>query len=209
MTELAQLQADRARIFQLKTELAALGAITEVGFKDGGADVERLKRLAHELETLNPTSEPARAAALLRGRWHLIYSSLGLLRTSTLAALSFGSLPKTEVDVVEVFQETNPATGHYDNIIHLIDPEGQPARLVVAGDYLVEDDREMDIRFNRVLLSGENQRVELALDPSRIPPIRTETSFLDEGFRLIRGGNGSLYVLERLDAAPLRWARDS
>lgn len=200
---------DIARISTLKTELAALGAVTEVGFQDGGAEVDRLKALALELEGLNPTAETARAGALLRGRWHLIYSSLGLLRRSTLAALSFGALPKTEVEVVEVFQETDPATGHYDNIIHLIDEDGMPATLVIAGDYRVEDDAQMDIRFNRVLLTGENQRLELPLDPARLPPIQTMTSFLDDGFRLIRGGKGSLYVLERLDAAPLRWARDS
>lgn len=209
MIKAAPLVNEPGRIASLKTELAALGAITEVGFQEGGADVERLKLLAHELESLNPTAEPARAAALLRGRWHLIYSSLGLLRRSTLSALSFGALPRTEVEVVEVFQETDPATGHYDNIIHLIDDSGMPATLVVAGDYLVEDDAQMDIRFGRVLLTGENRRVELALDPARLPPIATVTSYLDEGFRLIRGGNGSLYVLERLDAAPYRWARDS
>ncbi|MDW8414247.1 MAG: PAP/fibrillin family protein [Thermaurantiacus sp.] len=200
---------DPFRIARLKTELAALGAVTEVGFAAGGAEVARLQRLAAELEALNPTARPARAAALLRGRWHLVYASFGLLRRSTLAALSFGALPRTEVDVVEIYQETEPATGWYDNVVHLIDADGLPATLVVAGTYAVRDDRAIDIRFERALLYGERPRIERPIDPERHPPLLTRLSFLDDGFRLVRGSGGSLYVLERLDPAPMRWAREA
>jgi hypothetical protein len=195
-------------IARLKTDLAALGAATEVGFEAGGAEVERLKALSQQLEALNPTPEPARAAALLRGRWHLIYSSFGLLQETTLAALSFGTLPRTNVRVVEIFQEMDPATGHYDNIVQLEDADGAPASLVIEGDYQVKEDRRIDVLFSRVLLVGAGRRMEVALDNPRVPPIATDISFLDDGFRLQRGANGSLYILERHDPTPLRWGRE-
>lgn len=195
-------------ICRLKTDLAALGAVTEVGFDAGGAEVERLKTLATRLEALNPVPEPARAGPLLRGRWHLLYSSFGLLRETTLAALSFGALPKSPVRVVEIFQETDPATGHYDNVVQLEEADGSPATLVIAGDYQVIDDQRIDVLFSRVLLVGAGRRMEIRLDNPRVPPIASDLSFLDEGFRLQRGANGSLYMLERLDPSPLRWARD-
>ena len=176
---LAQARPSPA-IARLKTDLAALGAATEVGFDAGGAEVERLKTLAHRLEALNPVAEPARAAGLLRGRWHLIYASFGLLRETTLAALSFGALPRTAVRVVETFQETDPATGHYDNIVQLADEEGRPATLVVEGDYQVIDDRRIDVVFSRLLLTGAGQRMAIGLDNPRVPPIASEISFLDE-----------------------------
>lgn len=200
---------DLGRMARLKTDLAALGAITEVGFEAGGADVERLKALAIELEAMNPTAEPARAQALLKGRWHLIYSSLGLLRETTLAALTFGILPRTRIRVVEIFQETDPANGHYDNIIHFIGEDGEPGVLVAEGDYRAEEDSTLDVRFEYAIVTSAGNRAVFRLDNGRLPPIRTDISYLDDGFRLMRGGNGTLYVLERLDPAPMRWAREA
>jgi hypothetical protein len=209
MKQAALQQADPGLIARLKTDLAALGAMTEVGFETGGADVDRLKVLAAELEALNPTPEPARAQALLKGRWHLIYSSFGLLRETTLAALTFGILPKTPVTVVEIFQETDPATGHYDNVLHFIGEDGEPGVLVAEGDYRVEEDATLDIRFEHAIVTSSGHRAVFALDNGRLPPIRTDISFLDDGFRLMRGANGSLYILERLDPQPIRWAREA
>jgi hypothetical protein len=209
MQTAALTKTSPGRIARLKTDLAALGAITEVGFEAGGAEVERLKTLAIELEGLNPTPEPARAQSLLKGRWHLIYSSLGLLRGTTLSALTFGILPRTRITVVEIFQETDPATGHYDNILHFIGEDGEPGVLVAEGDYQVEEDATLDIRFSHAIVTSGGRRAVFPLDSGRLPPIRADISFLDDGFRLMRGGNGSLYVLERLDPAPMRWARDA
>jgi hypothetical protein len=197
-----------SRIARLKTDLAALGAVTLVGFEAGGADVERLKLLAAELERLNPTPEPALAPALFRGRWHLLYSSLGLHVETTLARLTFGALPKASVTVTEVFQETDPETGHYDNIVHLLDQDGVPATLVIAGDYRAEAPSRLVLRFTEAILWREGVRERQPIATAHLPSMRTDLSFLDEGFRLMRGANGSLYVLERLDAAPAHWARE-
>lgn len=193
---------------RLKTDLAALGAVTELGFAEGGAELERLKLLARELEALNPTPEPARAQALLKGRWHLLYSSLGLLRQTTLARYSFGLLPDVPVTAVEIFQETDPATGHYDNIIHFLDADGAPGLLLLAGDFRVEEDDRIDIRFDRAILTTASGRSVHLLDAAPAGPIAVTLSYLDDGFRLMRGAGGSLYILERLDPHPMRWTRD-
>lgn len=198
-----------ARAARLKTDLAALGAVTELGFAEGGAEVARLKALARELEPLNPTPEPASAQALLKGRWHLLYSSLGLLRDTTLARYSFGLLPPVPVTAVEIFQETDPATGHYDNIIHFLDAAGAPGLLVLAGDYRVEDESRIDIRFDRAILTTASGRSVHPVTGGAGGPIEVIISYLDDGFRLMRGAGGSLYILERLDPHPMRWTRDS
>ncbi|QMW24144.1 PAP/fibrillin family protein [Sandaracinobacteroides saxicola] len=195
-------------ISALKVELAELGARTEVGFDAGGADVERIKALAAALEGLNPTAEPSRAVALLRGRWKLLYSSFGLQRDTTLARLSFNVLPKSPIRVKELFQEIDPATGLYDNVVTFDGEDGFPGESVTLGEYAVVDDHRLDVRFTEALVLGPGAPVRLPLDNARIPPLYSDVTFLDDGFRLNRGSFGNLYVLERLDPAPLRWARD-
>jgi hypothetical protein len=193
----------------IKQDLAALGAATEVGFRPNIEDVERIRALATELEAMNPTPEPARAAALLRGRWRLLYSNFELQRRTTLAQLSLGVLPAIPVDVVELYNEIDPATGLYDNVIHFLTDDGTPAVQVMAGEYEVEDDRNLDLRYREALVMGPGAPVRLPCDGSRIGSLKIEISYLDDGFRMARGAFGSLYILERLDPAPMRWARDA
>ncbi|WP_448584883.1 PAP/fibrillin family protein [Thermaurantiacus sp.] len=196
------------RIARLKRELAALGALTLPGFEAGGAATDRLKTLAAELEALNPTPQPALAPQLHRGRWHLLYSSLGLHVETTLARLTFGALPKTVVTVTEVFQETDPETHHYDNVVHLVDAEGVPATLVIAGHFRPEAPDGLRLRFTEAILWREGARERTSIATGHVPAMRTRLSFLDESFRLMRSARGSLYVLERLDPSPAHWARD-
>jgi hypothetical protein len=170
--------------------------------------VERIRTLAEALETCNPTPEPARAAALLRGRWRLLYSSIGLQRETTLARISFNALPRTPVSVTGLFQEIDPATALYDNVVLYDDADGMPGEAVAQGAYQVADDRRMDLRFDAMLVQGPGAPVTLPIDNARIPPLFTDVTFLDENFRLNRGRTDTLYVLERVDPAPMRWARD-
>ncbi|MBS3962263.1 MAG: hypothetical protein KGZ61_10615 [Sandarakinorhabdus sp.] len=193
----------------IKQELAALGAATEVGFRAAAEDVARIKALATELEGMNPTPEPARAASLLRGRWRLLYSNFELQRRTTLARLSLGVLPPTSVEVVELYNEIDPANGLYDNVIHVLFDDGDPGIQVMAGKYEVEDDDHLDIRYSEALIMGPGAPVRLPTDCARITSLKTEITYLDDGFRLVRGAYGSLYILERLDPAPMRWARDA
>ncbi len=193
----------------IKQELAALGATTEVGFQAAPADIARIKALAAELEGMNPTPEPARAASLLRGRWRLLYSNFELQRRTTLSRLSLNVLPSTAVEVVELYNEIDPSTGLYDNVIHFLFDDGSPGIQVMAGEYEVEDDGHLDIRYSEALVIGPGAPVRLPTGDSRVASLKTEITYLDEGFRLVRGAYGSLYILERLDAAPMRWARDA
>jgi hypothetical protein len=193
----------------IKQELAVLGAATEVGFRAGPGDADRIRTLAAELEGMNPTAEPARAAGLLRGRWRLLYSNFDFQRRTTLANLTMNVLPPTPVEVVELYNEIDPATGLYDNVVHLLFDDGSPGIQVIIGQYEAEDDQQLDIRYLEALLTGPGAPVRLPADGVRIASLKTEITYLDDGFRLVRGAYGSLYILERLDPAPMRWARDA
>lgn len=193
----------------LKQQLAALGALTEVGFHATEADTARIRALAAELEALNPTPEPARAAALLRGRWRLLYSNLDLQRSTTLARLSLGILPQQKVEVTELYNEIDPATGLYDNVIHFLGQDGTPGIQVMAGQYEAEDDHSINLVYSEALVTGPGAPIRLSADGVRANSLKTEITYLDDGFRLARGAFGSLYILERLDPAPMRWSRDS
>ncbi len=192
----------------IKQQLAALGAATEVGFQASPHEGERIRELANELEALNPSAEPAQTAGSLRGRWRLLYSNFDLQRTTTLAHLSLGACPPLPVEVVELYNEIDPATGLYDNVIYYLDSEGRPGTMVMAGQYQADDDRTIDLRYDEALIFGPGAPVRFPATGSRVSSLKIEISYLDDGFRLTRGAFGSLYVLERLDPAPMRWSRD-
>jgi hypothetical protein len=192
----------------IKQELASLGAATEVGFQADEADTARIRELAAELEAMNPTPEPSQAAGLLRGRWRLLYSNFDLQRRTTLAQVSLGTCPAHPIDVVELYNEIDPATGLYDNVIHYLADDGAPGTLVMAGHYQVEDEAHLDVRYAEARISGPSAPVVFPADGSRVTSLKTEITYLDDCFRLVRGAYGSLYILERLDPAPMRWSRD-
>ena len=193
----------------IKQELATLGAETEVGFRAGPAATARIRELATELEGMNPTPEPARAASLLRGRWRLLYSNFELQRRTTLAQLSLGTLPADPVEVVELYNEIDPRTGLYDNVIYILIEDGTPGTIVMAGRYEAEDDQTIDIRYTDALLFGPGSPLRMPATGVRVDSLKTDVTYLDDGFRLVRGAYGSLYILERLDPAPMMWSRDS
>jgi len=189
----------------IKRELRELGAATELGFDAGGEAVERIKALAAALEAANPTPEPARQAGLLKGRWRLIYSSFGLQRDTTLARLSFNLLPKDPIRVEAIFQEVDPDTGLYDNPVEFMGADGRRGTQVTIGRFEPVDGHRLDVRFTHAMVAGGERVV---LDNAKLPPMHSDVTYLDDGFRLNRGGFGNLYVLERVDPAPARWSRD-
>ncbi|WP_194743401.1 PAP/fibrillin family protein [Thermaurantiacus tibetensis] len=190
----------------LKAELSALGAATEAGFAEGGRDVERIAELAAALEALNPTPEPARAAALLRGRWELLWSSFGLQREATLARLSFNLLPKEPIRVERLFQDVDPDSGLYDNGVTYRDAAGREGLCVTLGRFAPADGTRLDVAFTHVQASGHGRAV---IDNAKIPPLWSDVVYLDDDFRLNRGSFGSLYVLRLAERAPAGWARDA
>ncbi len=201
------MSADPARAAAIKARLSALGVTTDLSFEAGGEAVEAIKSLAAELEALNPTPAPARADALLRGRWRLLYSSFGLQRQATLGRLSFNTLPKSEpITVQSLFQEVDPATGLYDNVVEYADATGQPGVSLTIGRFAPASDVRMDVVFTHAQASGHERA---PIDNARIPPLWSEVTYLDEDFRLNRGSYGSLYVLALDERAPARWSRDA
>lgn len=201
------MSADPARAAAIKARLSALGVATDQGFEAGGEAVEAIKSLAAELEAMNPTPSPARADALLRGRWRLLYSSFGLQRQATLGRLSFNTLPKDEpITVQRLFQEVDPATGLYDNVVEYADASGQPGVSLTIGRFSQASDVRMDVVFTHAQASGHERA---PIDNVRIPPLWSEVTYLDEDFRLNRGSYGSLYVLALDERAPARWSRDA
>lgn len=192
----------------IKQELALLGAATEVGFRADPDTASRIRTLAQSLEALNPTPEPARAISLLRGRWRLVYSNFTLQRHTTLARLSARILPPEPIEVTELYNEVDPLTGTYDNVIHFLSETGWPGIHVMAGSYAPEGAEEIDLFFTEAMLFGHGGPVMLPACGSRGESQKVRITYLDEGFRLTRGPYGSLYILERLDPFPLRWTRD-
>lgn len=193
----------------IKQELAALGAATEMGLRADAASAGTIRTLATELEAINPTAEPARAAALLRGRWRLLYSNMELKRRTTLAELSFKILPPTAVEVVDLFNEVDPASGLWDNVITFANGAGgTPGMVVIQGNFAVDDDAEVNIRFSEAMVMTPAAPVRLPIDREHLPVLHNRITYLDDGFRMVRGNFGNLYVFERLDRAPMRWSRD-
>ena len=185
----------------LKAELASVASATDVGFDAGGDAVEAIKRLAGELEAANPTPVTSRADALLKGRWRLLYSSFGLQRDATLARLSFNALPKTPVHVTDLWQEVDPATGLYDNIV-----DHDEGSVVTLGHFTPASDQRLDVVFTDMLVTGLGG-CRVPIDNAKIPPLYSDVTYLDEDFRLNRGSYGSLYILQCVEREPVRWAR--
>jgi PAP_fibrillin len=186
----------------IKAELARVAAATDVGFDAGGAAVEAIKRLAGELEAANPTPVTSRADALLKGRWHLLYSSFGLQRDATLARLSFNALPKTPVHVTDLWQEVDPATGLYDNIV-----DHDEGSAITLGQFKRAGDQRLDVVFTDMLVTGLGA-TRLPIDNTKIPALHSDVTYLDEDFRLNRGSYGNLYVLQLVTREPATWARN-
>ncbi len=185
----------------LKTELARIAAGTDVGFDVGGDAVEAIKRLAGDLEAANPTPVTSRADALLKGRWRLLYSSFGLHRDATLARLSFNALPKTPVHVTDLWQEVDPATGLYDNIV-----DHDEGSVVTLGKFTPASDQRLDVVFTDMLATGLGA-ARLPIDNTKIPALHSDVTYLDDDFRLNRGSYGNLYVLQLVTREPATWAR--
>lgn len=185
-----------------KAELARIAAATDVGFDAGGDAVNAIARLASELEAVNPTPVTATAGDLLKGRWRLLYSSFGLQRNATLARLSFNALPKTPVHIAELWQEVDPVTGLYDNIV-----DHEAGSVVTLGRFAPASNIRLDVVFTDIIAYGLGA-ARVPIDNSKIPPLYSDVTYLDDDFRLNRGSFGSLYVLQLVDRGPAAWARD-
>ena len=64
----------------------------------------------------------------------------------------------------------------------------------MAGHYQVEDDNHIDVRYMEARISGPGAPVVFPASGSRVTSLKTNITYLDDGFRLARWAYGSLDI---------------
>ena len=169
--------------------------------------VQEIEQLTIELENVNPNPQPlVDATSLLNGTWLLQYSTAREIR-------SLSSLP-LGLKIDKVYQEIDVANKSFFNIAFVKHPLG-----IVSGNVKVtatfepapeETHKRINVEFDKRYLSIERIfgiqtpklnpfKVVQANNPQgRIPSL--EITYLDETLRIGRGGDGSLFILKRLES---------
>jgi hypothetical protein len=207
---------------ELKTQIRALAAQSGALKKDTEAELgEQISALALALEAVNPTPNPTARSDLFDGRWRLLFSTFNLERTASLAKLSFGKLPDSEVTIGDVFQEVSSKHGQlYDNVVEFVDGAGQRGMKVMHGYYTIHDGQRLDVVFDHVFVTPLDTRdisqfyrdlniepgIDISVPIARTPPMHSSLIYLDDEMRINRGVYGGVYVLEKLSeiAVPSR-----
>jgi hypothetical protein len=198
----------------LKSRLIELATAADMRFEATPDEERDIKRLAAELQPLNPTPRPAHRADLLDGRWRLLYSSFKLSREATLARLSFQKLPAIAVRVERIFQEVDTPAGHYNNLVYF-SRDGLEGAQITRGRFTpAADGTRLDITFHATdvrptgaagaaaaFASALGTTPEALAATMETPAMWSDVVYLDDTLRLNVGAYGSLYVLVR-DAAP-------
>ncbi|MEM7555943.1 MAG: PAP/fibrillin family protein, partial [Cyanobacteria bacterium P01_A01_bin.84] len=167
--------------------------------------VEEIEQLTVKLEAVNPNPQPLlNATSLLNGTWLLRYSTAREIR-------SLSSLP-LGLKVGKVYQEIDIANKSFFNLAFV----KHPLKLV-SGNVKVtatfepdeeETNKRIKVKFDKRYLSIETiigiktpklnpfKEVQANNPQDRIPTL--EITYLDETLRIGRGGNGSLFILNRV-----------
>jgi hypothetical protein len=199
---------------ELKTQIRALAAQSGTLKKDTETQLgEQIAALALELEAANPTLDPTGRNDLFDGRWRLLFSTFNLERKASLAKLSFGKLPDSEVTIGDVFQEVSSKHGQlYDNVVEFEDGAGNKGMKVMQGYYTIHDGQRLDVVFDHVFVTPLDTRdigqfyydlniaagVDISVPIARTPPMHSSLIYLDDELRINRGVYGGVYVLEKL-----------
>ncbi|MEM9927273.1 MAG: PAP/fibrillin family protein [Cyanobacteria bacterium P01_D01_bin.50] len=167
--------------------------------------VEEIEQLTREVEEVNPNPQPLLyATSLLNGSWLLQYSTAREIR-------SLSSLP-LGLKIGRVYQEIDVAKKSFFNLAFVKHPLG-----LVSGNVKVtatfepakeESNKRINVKFDRRYLSIEKIlgiqtpklnpfKVVQANNPQgRIPSL--DVTYLDDTMRIGRGGDGSLFILNRV-----------
>ncbi|MEO1374101.1 MAG: PAP/fibrillin family protein [Cyanobacteria bacterium J06635_10] len=167
--------------------------------------VEEIEQLTTEVEKVNPNPQPLLyATSLLNGSWLLQYSTAREIR-------SLSSLP-LGLKIGKVYQEIDVAKKSFFNLAFVKHPLG-----LVSGNVKVtatfepakeETNKRINVQFDRRYLSIEKIigiqtpklnpfKVVQANNPQgRIPSL--DVTYLDDTMRIGRGGDGSLFILNRV-----------
>ena len=169
--------------------------------------VEEIEQLTKELENVNPNPQPLLyATSLLNGNWLLKYSTAREIR-------SLSSLP-LGLKIGKVYQEIDVANKSFFNLAYVKHPLG-----LVAGNVKVtasfepaedETNKRINVKFDKRYLSIEQifgiqtpklnpfKVVQANSPQGRIPSL--DITYLDETLRVGRGGDGSLFILIRVNS---------
>ncbi|MBH8561804.1 fimbrial protein [Nostoc sp. CENA67] len=193
-----QTDSDRSPVTNLKLD------------KTTAAEIEQLTT---ELETINPNPHPLLyATSLLQGAWQLQYSTAREIRS--LASLPLG------LKVGKVYQVIDVANKLFFNLAqvkHSLGLISGYVKVTASFEPAKEDleppaNKRINVYFDKRYLSIEkilgintHQLNPFKVKNANNPQGRTATldiTYLDETFRIGRGGDGSLFILNKSDDLP-------
>ncbi|BAZ54082.1 PAP fibrillin [Nostoc sp. NIES-4103] len=193
-----QTDSDRSPVTNLKLDKAT------------AAEIEQLTTA---LESINPNPNPLLyATSLLQGAWQLQYSTAREIRS--LASLPLG------LKVGKVYQVIDVANKLFFNLAQVKHSLGLISGYVkvtasfepAKEDIEPPDNKRINVYFDKRYLSIENilgintpQLNPFKVKNANNPQGRTATldiTYLDENFRIGRGGDGSLFILNKSDDVP-------
>ena len=174
--------------------------------------VAEIEQLTTELESLNPHPQPLiHATALLDGDWQLQYSTAREIR-------SLDSLP-LGLQIGKVYQVINIADKLFFNIAQVRHPLGLisgyvkvTASFEPAIDIANTIDKRINVDFDKRYLAIEKI---VGINTPKLNPFRVvaannpqgriatlDITYLDETLRIGRGGDGSLFILNKANNLP-------
>ncbi|MEA5581970.1 PAP/fibrillin family protein [Nodularia harveyana UHCC-0300] len=172
-----------------------------------------IAELTTELESCNPHPQPlVNAISLLNGPWKLLYSTAREIR-------SLDSLP-LGLQLGEVYQVIDVSKTLFFNLAFVKHPLGIVAGYVkVTASFAPATDnlsplpnQRINVNFDKRYLSIQKifgfetpQLNPFKVIPAKGPQGRVPTldiTYLDENFRIGRGGDGSLFILTKADDLP-------
>jgi hypothetical protein len=174
--------------------------------------VAEIEQLTTELENLNPHPQPLlHATTLLEGAWQLQYSTAREIR-------SLDSLP-LGLQIGKVYQVINIADKLFFNIAQVQHPLGLisgyvkvTASFEPAMDIANTIDKRINVDFDKRYLAIEKI---VGINTPKLNPFRVvaannpqgriatlDITYLDETLRIGRGGDGSLFILNKANNLP-------
>jgi PAP_fibrillin len=171
---------------------------------------EEIEQLTTELESVNPNPSPLLyATALLNGAWQLQYSTAREIRA--LDSLPFGLKVGTVYQVIDV---ANKGFFNLANVKHPLGLVSGFVKVTASFEPAPENvspptNKRINVNFDKRYLSIEKI---VGINTPKLNPFKVvqgrnpqgrvaslDITYLDETFRIGRGGDGSLFILRKAD----------
>ena len=172
--------------------------------------VAEIEALTVQLESYNPNPHPlVNAISLLDGSWQLLYSTAREIRS--LVSLPLG------LKLGKVYQVINVSNREFFNLAFVKHPLGLVSgyvRVTASFEPAVDNlspvpDKRINVDFDKRYLSIDKI---IGINTPQLEPFKVVTAnnpvgrvatlditYLDEDFRIGRGGDGSLFILKKSD----------